>query len=100
MGCVPVNKISLIIEGCVNSQFSRNVLEALKSRIYGASDAQVVYLGGLVAVEVYATFLHPVVLGDRLPFLPLMLTSVYSSVGMLWAWIKSFMHVMLRRTPV
>lgn len=44
------------------------------------------YLLGLVALEAAASWLLPA-LGDRLPFLPLMATSLYCSVGMLYAWL-------------
>ncbi|PWA39188.1 hypothetical protein CTI12_AA574310 [Artemisia annua] len=40
-----------------------------------------IYLVGFVVVEVWGQFLHPLILGDRLPFLPLMLISFYSSNG-------------------
>ncbi len=42
-------------------------------------------LWGLAGVEVYS-LIHPFLLGDRLPFLPLMMTSVYCAAGLLWGW--------------
>lgn len=45
-----------------------------------------VYLAGLVLLELYCTLGHKVLLGDRLPFVPLMLTSVYCAVGITWVW--------------
>lgn len=47
-----------------------------------------VYLGGLVVVEVYGQCLHPFLFGSALPFLPLMLTSVYCAVGMVYFWLS------------
>jgi hypothetical protein len=44
------------------------------------------YLCGLAALEVYCSAVHPLVLAKRLPFLPLLLTSVYCAAGMAWAW--------------
>jgi hypothetical protein len=44
------------------------------------------YLVGLVVVELYCTLGHRVLLGDRLPFVPLMLTSVYCALGVTWVW--------------
>eukprot|EP00884_Botryococcus_braunii_P019288 jgi/Botrbrau1/6042/Bobra.0042s0025.2 len=41
---------------------------------------------GIVGVELFS-LLHPLLLGDRLPFLPLMLISVYCAAGLLWAWL-------------
>ncbi|CAA0842461.1 Probable dolichyl pyrophosphate Glc1Man9GlcNAc2 alpha-1-3-glucosyltransferase [Striga hermonthica] len=45
------------------------------------------YLFGLLAVEVWGQFLHPIVFGDRLPFLPLMTISIYCAIGMVCSWI-------------
>ena len=45
------------------------------------------YLAGLVALEAAASWLLPAALGGRLPFLPLMATSLYCSAGMLYAWL-------------
>ncbi len=46
------------------------------------------YLLGITAVEVYCAVLHGVLLQDRLPFLPLMLRSVYASLGVAAIWSK------------
>lgn len=45
------------------------------------------YLTGLVFVELWGLFLHPFFLGDKLPFLPLMLISVYCALGIMYSWI-------------
>lgn len=44
------------------------------------------YLYGLVPLEVYCSMLHPLLLHGALPFVPLMLTSVYCALGMVYAW--------------
>lgn len=46
------------------------------------------YLVGFVAVELYCSVVHERVpaLRERLPFAPLMLTSVYCSLGVLGVW--------------
>ncbi|CAK9133465.1 unnamed protein product [Ilex paraguariensis] len=46
-----------------------------------------VYLLGLLVVETWGQFLHPILLGNRLPFLPLMLISIYCAFGMMYSWI-------------
>lgn len=45
------------------------------------------YLAGLVIVEIWGQFLQPLILGDKLPFVPLMLISIYCAVGVLYSWI-------------
>jgi alpha-1,3-glucosyltransferase len=48
------------------------------------------YLAGLAAVEVYGSWAHARLWGaDRLPFLPLLLTSLYCALGLL----HSFIHL-------
>lgn len=44
------------------------------------------YLWGFVPLELYCVVGHGALHGDRLPFLPLMLTSVYCALGVSWAW--------------
>ena len=44
------------------------------------------YLWGMVAVELATSWVLPLLLGERLPFLPLMAVSLYCSLGMLHAW--------------
>ncbi|GAB2232354.1 hypothetical protein Droror1_Dr00011386 [Drosera rotundifolia] len=53
------------------------------------------YLLGIVVVEVWGQFLQPVVLGDRLPFLPLLLISVYCAFGMMYSWLWQLKSIIL-----
>lgn len=46
-----------------------------------------VYLIGMFGVEVWGQFLHSYFMGDKLPFFPLMLISVYCSLGMSYSWL-------------
>lgn len=50
--------------------------------------AEVAYLWGLLPLELYCSVLHSAALGRQLPFLPLMLTSVYCALGVAWAWLQ------------
>lgn len=45
------------------------------------------YLLGMFAIEFWSRLFHHNVFGDRLPFLPLMMVSVYCGVGMMYSWI-------------
>lgn len=44
------------------------------------------YLAGFVLLELYCSLGHTALLGSRLPFVPLMLTSVYCALGFCWTW--------------
>ncbi|XP_038875226.1 probable dolichyl pyrophosphate Glc1Man9GlcNAc2 alpha-1,3-glucosyltransferase [Benincasa hispida] len=46
-----------------------------------------VYIVGLLIVEIWAQFLHPFILGGKFPFVPLMLISMYCSLGVMYSWI-------------
>ncbi|KAI8474674.1 MAG: glycosyl transferase [Monoraphidium minutum] len=44
------------------------------------------YMWGLVPLELYCGLGHRLLLGGRLPFAPLMLTSVYCAAAPVWVW--------------
>jgi alpha-1,3-glucosyltransferase len=46
-----------------------------------------IYLVGLLAVEFWGQILHPYLFGNKLPFLPLMMISIYCALGMFYSWI-------------
>ena len=47
-----------------------------------------IYLVGLLVVETWGQILHPYLLGNnKLPFLPLMMISIYCALGMMYSWI-------------
>lgn len=48
--------------------------------------AELLFLLGLVPLELYCSFGHGLLLGGRLPFAPLMLTSAYCAAGVCYAW--------------
>ncbi|KAM7471999.1 hypothetical protein LguiA_010182 [Lonicera macranthoides] len=45
-----------------------------------------IYLVGLLVVETWGQILHPYLLGNKLPFLPLMMISIYCALGMMYSW--------------
>lgn len=55
------------------------------------------YLCGLVPLFVYDNFVHYFLgLSERLPFLPLMLTSVYCSLGVIYCWFKYYLYFLYK----
>eukprot|EP00936_MAST-01D_sp_MAST-1D-sp1_P001232 g1232.t1 len=54
------------------------------------SKLEQLYLWGCVALFLYTIVLHGVIFGTRLPFLPLMVMSLYCAVGLVWSWWLSF----------
>ena len=51
-----------------------------------------IYLAGFVALEAYCTGLHSLVFGPKLEFLPLLLVSVYSALGVTYVWLCMASH--------
>lgn len=51
-----------------------------------------VYIGGFVALEADCAGLHFIVFGPNLPFLPLLLVSVYSALGVTHTWLCMASH--------
>ena len=53
------------------------------------------YLLGLIPLELYTNGLHYLIgLDKTLPFLPLLLTSVYCAVGVTYAWLRFYVDVL------
>ncbi|KAB2037272.1 hypothetical protein E1A91_D03G065100v1 [Gossypium mustelinum] len=53
------------------------------------------YLIGVVVVEIWGQFLHPYLFGDKLPFVPLMLISMYCAIGILYSWIWQLKSILI-----
>lgn len=77
---------SLCLVHCGESSENSSTSDLFKLPIVDWYEA--CYLYGLVVLELYCSAIHPfTALAGKLPFLPLMLTSVYCAVGVIWAWI-------------
>ncbi|XP_031550038.1 probable dolichyl pyrophosphate Glc1Man9GlcNAc2 alpha-1,3-glucosyltransferase isoform X2 [Actinia tenebrosa] len=49
---------------------------------------EAMYLSGLAVLEFYNSIVHHLTpMGSALPFLPLLFTSVYCAVGVVWSWL-------------
>ena len=57
----------------------------------GLKTWEVLYLFGFLPLEAFCSFLHPALLASRMPFLPLMGTSVYCAIGVLYATRLSYL---------
>ncbi|CAO3588912.1 unnamed protein product [Absidia cylindrospora] len=52
------------------------------------TQVEMIYVMGLILMQAYTSIGHSLVFGDdRLEFLPLMMTSVYCAVGIMYAWL-------------
>lgn len=58
---------------------------AARAGVRGLRWWESLYIFGLVPLDAFCSFIHPLVLAPRMPFLPLMVTSVYCAVGVLYA---------------
>ncbi|WVY95659.1 hypothetical protein V8G54_027810 [Vigna mungo] len=52
-----------------------------------------IYLIGLVVVETWGQILHPLILGDKFAFAPLMLISIYCAFGIMYSWIWQLISI-------
>ena len=63
---------------------------------------QILYLLGIIPVELYSSFIHTKIFGDtQWEFIPLMLISVYCSVGIHIAWLQmvaDYVPMLLRKS--
>jgi len=49
---------------------------------------EALYIWGLLPLHIYCNAIHSVIgLESKLPFIPLMMTSVYCTFGIIWSWI-------------
>ncbi|KAL2491358.1 putative dolichyl pyrophosphate Glc1Man9GlcNAc2 alpha-1 [Abeliophyllum distichum] len=55
------------------------------------------YLLGLFVVEIWGQFLHPIIFGNRLPFLSLMMISIYCAIEMTYSWIWQLGYIVKSR---
>jgi alpha-1,3-glucosyltransferase len=60
-----------------------------------------VYILGLSVIFLYENVVHHVLgMSDKLPYLPLLLTSLYCSVGILYAWVQFYVRFLTRTNDV
>ncbi|XP_046563377.1 probable dolichyl pyrophosphate Glc1Man9GlcNAc2 alpha-1,3-glucosyltransferase [Haliotis rubra] len=55
------------------------------------SNLESLYLLGIIPLEIYNSIGHPALgLSQRLPFIPLLLTSVYCAIGVTYCWLRFY----------
>jgi alpha-1,3-glucosyltransferase len=50
------------------------------------------YLAGFVPLQLYTSLVHERAFGGTLAFLPLLMTSTYCAVGIVWSWLRLTVH--------
>lgn len=61
---------------------------------------ETVYLLGIIPLELYCSFIHRLLFQGVWPFIPLMLTSVYSSLGVTYCWLDLASDYSIFNRPV
>jgi len=83
----PIKILLLLIHTILSYHFLQRYF--YKSHTFTINTAEQAYLYGLIGVQLFSSA-HSFILGDKLPFLPLLLTSVYCSIGVGYAYIKLY----------
>ncbi|XVF69833.1 hypothetical protein PTKIN_Ptkin11bG0112600 [Pterospermum kingtungense] len=98
---------SILLWFCFSAQFTKNVptkaaLQADKKATqfaekggFGLGWVAKTYLFGILVVEIWNQVLHPHLLGDKFPFLPLMLISIYCALGIMYSWIWQLKRIII-----
>ncbi|KAK3736385.1 hypothetical protein QZH41_017895 [Actinostola sp. cb2023] len=77
---------SLCLVHCGKSSGTTTLADILTLPIVTSYEA--VYVCGLAILEIYNCVIHPFTpIASTFPFLPLMLTSVYCAIGVVWSWL-------------
>ncbi|KAI4365282.1 hypothetical protein MLD38_021279 [Melastoma candidum] len=53
------------------------------------------YLLGIIIVELWGQFLYPYLFGDKFPFMPIMMVSVYCAFGIVYSWIWQMRSILV-----
>ncbi|KAJ2968184.1 hypothetical protein NQ176_g9302 [Zarea fungicola] len=67
--------------------FDRLAPASNRPRLFQLDRLNTLYIGLCIPLVVYTSLVHQIIFGNRLEFLPLMLTSVYTAVGVVGSWV-------------
>ena len=67
--------------------FDRLAPASSKPRVFLFDRLSLFYSACAIPLVLYCSLLHPLLLGDRYEFMPLMLTSAYTALGVVGSWI-------------
>lgn len=67
--------------------FDRLAPASNRPRLFQLDRLNTLYIGLCIPLVVYTSLVHRLIFGNRLEFLPLMLTSVYTAVGVVGSWV-------------
>lgn len=88
-----VLKCALLVAYCAGGYVGlRTCLTREGADSLGYSIVEMVYLAGLVLLQLFVSILHPLLLAPKLPFLPLMATSVYCGAGLVSIWFADLLE--------
>lgn len=73
---------------CFHSIATHHKISESSSRIPLMTSLESAYLIGLLFMESYSSLFHGLLFGSALPFIPLLLTSFYCSIGMLYIYLR------------
>lgn len=86
-GCaMALSSLWLILQGVILRRYTATN-ELVSNVRWVGSTVRRMYLVGLLPVTLYGHLLHPFVCGDKWPFVPLMLLSIYTAVGVLGSYV-------------
>ncbi|XP_066980421.1 dolichyl pyrophosphate Glc1Man9GlcNAc2 alpha-1,3-glucosyltransferase isoform X1 [Macrobrachium rosenbergii] len=96
----PIKVLVLILHALITTHTLQSHWDLGKSnhllpQIHLCSGPETFYVAGLIPLFMYYEFGHRILgLAEKLPFLPLMLISVYCALGIFYAWINYYCFVL------
>eukprot|EP00039_Didymoeca_costata_P003674 m.69058 g.69058 ORF g.69058 m.69058 type:complete len:505 (-) comp12024_c0_seq1:64-1578(-) len=87
-----VLKIAILMSYIIGAVIALKKLFSTKDKL-SFSWLELAYLFGFVMVQSFVSVIHPLLFGDKLPFLPLMCISTYSAIGTVYVWLRCLIQI-------